>query len=338
MGYANCIDVSIYQGDINFKKVKSDGIDYVIIRAITKNLSTDKNFETNYKNALSAGLKIGVYVYAYATTTSYAKKEAQAVVDLLKGRTLHFPVFYDLEGAELGAVSKDTKTSIMKTFAEVVEQAGYTPGIYCNEYWYKSKLDTNALSKYPYWVAKYGANDGVPHTKPDVKHTLVGWQFSSKGNVSGISGNVDMNQWYIKPSAIGGGITTSKSFSGYVTANALNIRKGPGTNYDIIGVLKKYAVVKITSMNRKWGYVKELGGWVSTKYIGKAIGNITITCHSLTMRSEPSISGQVKGYAKHGEKYSVFVKVKSGSKYWYLLSNGAYCSAGDAYSNFVEAK
>lgn len=194
----NCIDVSAWQGSIDFNKVKADGIQYVILRAVTKNQKTDKCFETNYKNAKAAGLKIGAYVYSYATNADIAKKEAVAMVNVLKGKALDLPVWYDMEDeATMGRLTNSARTELVNVFAKHVHAAGFKAGIYCNENWYKNKLDTVALGDYPYWVAKYGKNDGVPHTKPAVdKSHLVAWQFSSTGKISGINGNVDVSIYY----------------------------------------------------------------------------------------------------------------------------------------------
>lgn len=335
MTKANCIDVSSWQGDIDFKKVKSDGIEYVILRCVTKGISVDKYFENNYKKAKEAGLRIGVYTYAYATTKDYALKEAASTVGALDGKSIELPVFYDVEGSEIGSVNSKTRTEIIKAFLGYVKDAGFKPGIYCNENWYKTKLDTSSLSDYPYWVAKYGSNDGKSHTKPDVQHELIAWQFSSKGKVDGVTGNVDVNIWYGAGEAIkDSNGARDVDFYCVVSANALNIRKGPGTTYNILGVLKNGDIVHVTKLDGKWGYTPDKSGWISTAYVTKNIGYITITCHSLTIRDEPSLDGHVKGYATKGEEYVVLDAVTSGGKKWYLLSDGNYCSAGDAYSTF----
>lgn len=193
----NCIDVSKYQGSVNWAKVKSAGVKYAIIRSITQGLKTDSYFETNYKGAKAAGLKIGVYLFGYATTNDYAKKEAQSLVKLLNGRKLDLPVFYDLETSGLRTASAATVQKLATAFQAVVEKAGYEFGVYCDEDFYKAKGHFKGFDpKVEFWIAKYGANDGKQHILPSIQHHLIGHQFSSKGKVSGISGNVDVSNWY----------------------------------------------------------------------------------------------------------------------------------------------
>ena len=158
------IDVSKYQGDINFKKVKDDGIEFVIIR-------------------------IG-YLYSYAKSVSDAKKEAGVVLKWLKGRELNLPVYYDIEDKSQINLGKKTLTSMCEAFCDVIEKAGYWAGIYANKYFFTTYLDYEKLEeKYTIWVAQYNDNNTY-RGKYDM------WQYTSSGKVNGISGNVDMDILY----------------------------------------------------------------------------------------------------------------------------------------------
>ncbi len=211
----NCVDVSSYQGTIDWTKVKAAGVDYAILRSVTKDLNIDSQFETNYKNARAAGVKVGVYLYAYATDTDYADTEAAALVELLDGRALDLPVFYDMEASDLRTATASTVQAIANAFRDVVTAAGYDCGIYCDVNFYSTKSHFSGYdSSCEFWIASYGTNDGTQHTVPTIDHHLIAHQFSSKCSVSGISGNVDGSVWYgAAESSTTSSTTTSSSSS-----------------------------------------------------------------------------------------------------------------------------
>lgn len=199
------IDVSSVQGNPTWKKVAAAGIKAAILRVHQK-YGIDTSFERNYKKCQQYGILTGVYKYSYALTVYQAIEEADAVLKILAGRKLDFPVFYDLEWASQRLLSKPAITKIAKAFLDRVKAAGYIPAIYCNVDWYNNVLDVPNLP-YDYWLASYPANDtGVvlERLRPSAG---VGWQYSSKGKVPGINGNVDMSVFYkdYKNTAEGGG-------------------------------------------------------------------------------------------------------------------------------------
>lgn len=191
------IDVSEIQGNIDFKKVKASGVNVVIIRCHQR-FGIDSKFEQNYKNAKAAGLKVGVYKYSYANSVADAIKEADDVLNVLKGKKLDYPVFYDLESGTQAAFPKATMASIANAFLNKVKAAGFIPGIYCNTYWYSSVLDRSLIMNCDYWLASYPykeSDDGTAHTrlKPNAG---MGWQYSENGKCPGIAGAVDRDQFY----------------------------------------------------------------------------------------------------------------------------------------------
>ena len=171
------IDVSRWQRDINWAKV-AQAKDFAIVRCTSgKSNALDSKFPANLKGCLAQNLPMGVYRYGYATTVAQAKAEAEAVVDAIRGYEMPCGVWYDAEDASQRKLSKSTLTAIIKAFHEVVEDAGFWVGIYCNQDWYDNVLDVGKFDC-PFWVARYGTNNGKMQTKPEVDHQLYAWQYT----------------------------------------------------------------------------------------------------------------------------------------------------------------
>ena len=198
MSFIKAVDVSSYQYNIDWKKVKAAGIDYAILRIATKT-SVDSEFEYNYREARAANIKVGVYKFCYADTVEKAIMEARSLVlNVLGIKILDLPIFYDLEWEKQESMSKKELTDIAEAFLKTIEQnSNYIPAIYTGAHWYNGdKLDLNRLGKYDFWIAKYGKDTGIydESIKPNID--MVGWQYTSKGKVDGIMGNVDMSIFY----------------------------------------------------------------------------------------------------------------------------------------------
>ena len=188
------IDVSSNQGKPDWSKVAKSGIKFAILR-VHQRSGVDGSFEYNYKGCKSNGILIGGYKYSYALTPAQAIDEAEDVIAALNGRGLDFPVFYDLEWSNQRKLGKQAVENIAVAFLTRMKKAGYKVGIYCNTDWYNGVL-TDALRKYECWIAHYPDPDnGTIQTRVKPK-VGIGWQYSSKGKVSGISGNVDMDVFY----------------------------------------------------------------------------------------------------------------------------------------------
>lgn len=188
------IDVSSYQGNPDWSKVSNSGIKFAILRIHQKS-GVDTSFEHNYKGCKSNGILIGGYKYSYALTSAQAIEEAENVISVLGGRGLDFPVFYDLEWAQQRSLGKQAIENIAVAFLTRIKKAGYKAGIYCNLDWYNNVL-SDALKQYDCWIARYPASDNGSVQERLRPNVGVGWQYSSKGKVSGISGNVDMDVFY----------------------------------------------------------------------------------------------------------------------------------------------
>ena len=186
----NGIDVSVWQGpDIDFKKVKADGINFVIIRAGI-NTATDKYFESNYKKAKAAGLNVGVYWYAKALSEKASTEEAKACLKAISGKQLEYPVYYDIEQKEILAKGKNFCSSIAKNFCTLMEKNKKFCGIYASKSYFDNYFTQEVKTKYSIWVAQY-------YSKCNYTGAYGVWQRSSKGSVKGISGNVDLDISYL---------------------------------------------------------------------------------------------------------------------------------------------
>lgn len=190
------IDISSNQGKPDWAKVSNSGIKFAILRIHQKS-GTDTSFEHNYKGCKSNGILIGGYKYSYALTPAQAIDEAESVIEVLNGRGLDFPIFYDLEWNQQRTLGKQAIENIAVAFLIRMKKAGYKVGIYCNYDWYKNCL-SDALKQYDCWIANYPKKELDNGTLQERLRVPVGvgWQYSEHGKVPGINGNVDMDVFY----------------------------------------------------------------------------------------------------------------------------------------------
>ena len=187
------IDVSRYQGDINWQAVKSDGIEFAILKAMKESSrKPDEFFERNFESCVANGIKVGIYIYVASRSIEDTQGEIKAVLDILNGRKLPYGIWLDLEDKTLMAIGKDKITRLVDIEAETFKKAGYKVGIYSNRNWYLNVLDRNLFKRYPFWCARYPRADvGKMEERLSPKDYAQAWQYSSKGHVKGIKGNVD---------------------------------------------------------------------------------------------------------------------------------------------------
>lgn len=192
MAYSG-IDVSEFQGDINWSGVKAAGIQFAIIRAGFGSFPQgrkDRKFDQNMKNAEAAGMAVGVYWYSYATTVQLAKQEAENFLSTIRGYRFAYPVYMDFEDDSQRPLTNQQRTQIVETFCSIVEAAGYYTGIYANLYTFQNLLNLSELANYDKWLAQWAAT-------PTYGNEFGGlWQYTSSGLVNGISGRVDMDISY----------------------------------------------------------------------------------------------------------------------------------------------
>ena len=184
------IDVSEHQGIIKWDNVKAD---FAILRAgYGKVISQkDKQFENNYAGAKKAGIPVGAYWYSYAMTPEEARKEADVFLEVIKGKQFDYPVFYDVEEKKQFNLGKDKVSAIIRAFLEEVESAGYWVGLYMSASPLSDCVTSGIKNKYAVWVANVGVS------KPSYAGAYGMWQYSWKGSISGISGDVDLDYCYV---------------------------------------------------------------------------------------------------------------------------------------------
>ena len=189
------IDVSAWQGKIDWKTVADYGMGFAILRITEAGNVVDSQFENNLAGCNKYNIPVGVYKYSYAMTIAEIQREARKVVSTLNGRRIQFPVFLDLEHNNQRSLGSESIHKMVDAFREIVEAAGYKFAIYCNVDWYENVICSH-LKKYDFWIARYPSNDDgwlQERLRPDFG---VGWQYSSKAKIPGISGTVDRNVFY----------------------------------------------------------------------------------------------------------------------------------------------
>lgn len=224
------IDVSADNPVEDYGAVADAGIKIAILRITEEENIIDPTFEDNYSGFRREGIRVGVYKYSYALNVEQAREEASRILEVLNGRKLDFPVFYDVEWSEQRELPKEEVTAIIKAFREVIIEGRYLFGIYCNTDWYYHVLDTASLP-YDYWLAAYPYNDRgilVESLRPPVG---IGWQYSAKGKIPGISGDADLDVFYKYFDKEECGEAPYKIWVGECIGNGVRVRRGPGLEY-----------------------------------------------------------------------------------------------------------
>jgi lysozyme len=225
------IDVSRWQGNINWAKVKAAGIQFAILKAggSDDGFYTDSRWEANYKGAKANGIAVGAYYFAgpKCVNAEAGKADAKRFIELLKDKKLEYPVYFDCEAQP--AAKRFGTTKAVLAFCKELEKAGYYAGIYASTYsGFESRLDDSKLHSIAHWVAQYAG-------KCSYRGSYGIWQYSSSGKVSGITGNVDMNLAYIDyPSIIKSG-----GFNGYPKSTASNKKQSVSTKQKSVDELAK---------------------------------------------------------------------------------------------------
>ena len=189
------IDVSAWQGNIDWKTVSEYGMGFAILRITEIGNKIDSTFEYNYQGCSKYNIPVGVYKYSYATTLSQIKEEANIVIQTLNKRKLDYPVFLDLEDPCQENIPESIMMQMINAFRSIVINAGYKFGIYCSEYWYNSHLPEEA-KKYDCWLASYPEDDQGWLEERLRPENGIGWQYSQNAIIPGISDPVDRNVFY----------------------------------------------------------------------------------------------------------------------------------------------
>lgn len=190
------IDISKHNGTVDWNAVKNAGVDFVILRCGYRGSSSgvlveDEKFRENIKGASAAGLKIGIYFFSQAVNEMEAVEEASLTLSLIKNYKISYPVYIDVEAANGRAdgLSASERTKVITAFCETVRDSGYTAGVYSNKNWFTEKMNTGAFGNYRIWLAQYTE-------RPTYTGRYDMWQYSSRGTIPGIKGDVDLNISY----------------------------------------------------------------------------------------------------------------------------------------------
>ena len=308
-GMQNGIDVSKWQGKIDWQKVKEAGIDFAIIRIGYRGengkLYRDGNADYNIQQAQKSGVLVGIYFFSTAVNKNEAVEEAEWTVSAIKGYQISYPVVYDCEGfkkndSRMYDLSAEQRTQNALSFLDTIAKSGYE-GMF-----YGSKSDlTDSMAfdiskienKYKIWVAQY-KNPPYPQSQiPDYNGKYDMWQYTNKGTVSGIESNCDMIVSYFEksleaPKDTNAQIETAKPpktqeellytdvYEDVTAKDTVNLRSGAGTNFDIVSVLKNGTVIKRTGIGKN--------GWSRLDLNGQTVYAITSYLTSdLTIKPKP---------------------------------------------------
>lgn len=192
------IDVSRWNGIIDWKTVANYGMGFAILRITEKGNIVDSTFEQNYKGCIENKIPVGVYKYSYATTIAQIEDEANVVVKTLNKRKLDYPVFLDIEDKCQENLSDSLMMKMIEVFRAIIIKAGYKFGIYCGYSWYQNQLPEGA-KKYDVWTARYPSNDTgelQERLRVPASNGVIGWQYSSKATINGIPTKVDRSVFY----------------------------------------------------------------------------------------------------------------------------------------------
>lgn len=224
------IDVSKWNEEIDWEKVKDAGIEYAIIRcgyrgASSGSLVIDPNFTENIEGAIATDIPVGVYFFTQAVTESEAVEEASMVIHLIEEYDVDYPVFLDSESAggkgRADDLSVEQRTTVHDAFLQTIAAAGYETGVYGSRNWLEKQLDMERLSDYNTWLAEYTEAPGYP----EYYHI---WQYTSKGTVPGISTRVDLNLCYMKIDTSVNHARNAEGYSGVVNGDSGNVPTGNG--------------------------------------------------------------------------------------------------------------
>lgn len=243
------IDVSAYQGTINWSAVAGSGVKFAMVRVGNTKYGLDSMFATNVVGANAAGIRVGAYVYSYARTTAEAAADAQLAVTACANLPVSFPIAIDIEDNSQADLTAAQQQAIVNTFCATVYAAGYQPMVYSYRNWFQTKLGATA---WDHWVADYASSMGFPGTM---------WQYTSSGAVAGISGNVDMD--YVL-----------KDYFTTIPANGLSTQNG--VTYYFVNFRKQFGMQNVNGVVY---FFDGTGAMVKNQTVTDGANNIIRMCN-----------------------------------------------------------
>ena len=279
------IDISRWQGDFDFQKAVAEGVKFAVIKGGggDDGLYVDSKFSCNYTNAKRHNILVGAYWFSKALTTQQAEEEADYLYEhILRGKQFELPIYIDVENKTQLGVGKRLLTDIIKTWCDRLEKKGLWVGIYSSQSYFDQYMFDAELTKYAHWIACWAPSCSYPN-----KECFGMWQFGGETNYirsNRIAGQVCDQDYMLfdYPTAIKNAglngfnkqtVTATKNlprpYSVKVTADVLNIRKGAGTQYPVVGTIQDRGVYTIVDTCNKWGFLKSKAGWICLDYTKK---------------------------------------------------------------------
>ena len=330
------IDVSQWQGKIDWAKVKADGIEYAVIRCgYGSNLTyyDDTYWEYNVSECERLGIPYGVYLYSYADSTADARSEAEHTIRLLKGHHPSLPVYYDLEDKTVENAGKSMISQMAQTYCDKVSAAGYRVGIYASRSWWTSYLNTSTFenASWSKWIAEWG-------NKCNYSESYDMWQCTSTGSVNGVNGNVDLNFWMLKtfdeqPVKV----NDSKiiSYQSYMQTFGWQPVVQNGYQTGVTGYAKRLEAFKINvgsgygDLGIQYSAHVESYGWQDYVSNGTLAGT--------TGKSKRIEAVKIKLTGSQASKYDIYYRVHAQSYGWLDWAKNGEAAGTQGYSKRVEA-
>lgn len=262
------IDVSEFQGKIDWEKVKNDGIEFAILRCgygMDFSNQDDVEYERNANECERLGIPYGVYLMSYANTVEKARSEAKHVLRLIEGRKISLGVWHDIEdNGTSGAINKETLTNIINTFCNTIKNAGYKVGVYANLNWLENKIEKTIKDNYDIWVAQY-------YSKCEYEGKYIMWQHTSSGKVNGISTNVDMNILYKDLPVINNNDNNNSKTNNSEIVKSLQkaLNKDYNCGLDVDGIIGPLTTKAVNNNMVRNFTVGEFAKWVQERLIAK---------------------------------------------------------------------
>ena len=262
------IDVSEFQGKIDWEKVKNAGIEFAILRCgygMDFSNQDDVEYERNANECERLGIPYGVYLMSYANIVEKARSEAKHVLRLIEGRKISLGVWYDIEdNGTSGAINKETLTNIINTFCNTIKNAGYKVGVYASLNWLENKIEKTIKDNYDIWVAQY-------YSKCEYEGKYIMWQHTSSGKVNGISTNVDMNILYEDLPVINNNDNNNSKTNNSEIVKSLQraLNKDYNCGLDVDGIIGPLTIKAVNNNMVRNFTVGEFAKWVQERLIAK---------------------------------------------------------------------
>lgn len=262
------IDVSEFQGKIDWEKVKNSGVEFAILRCgygMNFLNQDDVEYERNANECERLNIPYGVYLFSYANTVEKARSEAKHVLRLIEGRKISLGVWYDIEdNGTSGAINKETLTNIINTFCNTIKNAGHRVGVYASLNWLENKIERIIRDNYDIWVAQY-------YSKCEYEGKYIMWQHTSSGKVNGISTNVDMNILYEDLPVINNNDNNNSKTNNSEIVKSLQkaLNKDYNCGLDVDGIIGPLTTKAVNNNMVRNFTVGEFAKWVQERLIAK---------------------------------------------------------------------